>query len=90
MTLLNFSDSGEKPAGRRKPLRAILGIGALVGAVALGSTLAASINLNDSGPVEFGQGVTQTVACSGNDSIIVTPTSSFIMQTELAIITSHR
>ena len=78
MTLLNFSDSGEKPAGRRKPLRAILGIGALVGAVALGSTLAASINLNDSGPVEFGQGVTQTVACSGNDSIIVTPTSSFI------------
>jgi hypothetical protein len=78
VTLLNFSDSGEKPAGRRKPLRAILGIGALVGAVALGSTLAASINLNDSGPVEFGQGVTQTVACSGNDSIIVTPTSSFI------------
>ena len=78
MSLLNFSDSGQKPAGRRKPLRAILGIGALVGAVTLGSTLAASINLNDSGPVEFGQGIAQTVACSGNDSIIVTPTSSFI------------
>jgi hypothetical protein len=78
VSLLNFSDSGQKPAGRRKPLRAILGIGALVGAVTLGSTLAASINLNDSGPVEFGQGIAQTVACSGNDSIIVTPTSSFI------------
>jgi hypothetical protein len=78
VSLLNFSDSGQKPAGRRKPLRAILGIGALVGAIALGSTLAASINLNDSGPVEFGQGIAQTVACSGNDSIIVTPTSSFI------------
>ena len=78
MSLLNFSDSGQKPAGRRKPLRAILGLGALVGAIALGSTFAASINLNDSGPVEFGQGIAQTVACSGNDSIIVTPTSSFI------------
>ena len=76
MTLLNFSDSGEKPAGRRKPLRAILGIGALVGAVALGSTLAASINLNDSGPVEFGQGVVQTTAC--DDEITITPYSTFV------------
>jgi hypothetical protein len=76
MTLLNFSDSSEKPAGRRKPLRAILGIGALVGAVALGSTLAASINLNDSGPVEFGQGVVQTTAC--DDEITITPYSTFV------------
>ena len=30
MSLLNFSDGGQKPAGRRKPLRAILGIGAIV------------------------------------------------------------
>ena len=78
MSLLDFSDSGQKPAGRRKPLRAILGIGAVVGAIALGSTLAASINLNNSGPVEFGQGIAQTTSCSGNDSIIVTPTSSFL------------
>ena len=78
MSLLNFSDSGEKPSGGRKSLKVILGIGALVGVVALGSTLAASINLNSNGPVEFGQGVAQTVACSGNDSILVTPTSRFI------------
>ena len=78
MSLLNFEPSGPMPKGEKKSLKIFLGIGLLVGTVALGSTLAASINLNDSGPVEFGQGIAQTVACSGNDSIIVTPTSSFI------------
>jgi hypothetical protein len=59
-----------------KPLKAILGVGLLVGTIALGSTLAASINLNGGGPVEFGQGVTQTTAC--DDEITLTPYSSFI------------
>ena len=78
MSLLNFSNSEEKAPRNNKNLKLILGIGALAGVIALGSTLAASINLNSSDPVEFGQGVAQTVACSGNDSIIVTPTSKFI------------
>ena len=43
----------------------------------LGNTLAASINLNDSAPVEFGQGIAQTTACTGTDSLTVTPFSSF-------------
>jgi hypothetical protein len=78
MTLLIFEPAKPKRSGTKKPLKFILGIGALVGTIALGSTFAASINLNNSGPVEFGQGVTQTVACSGDDSITVTPTSQFI------------
>lgn len=78
MSLLIFEPAKPKRSGTKKPLKFILGIGALVGTIALGSTFAASINLNDSGPVEFGQGVTQTVACSGDDSITVTPTSQFI------------
>ena len=76
MSLLNFEPSGPMPKGEKKSLRIFLGIGLLVGTVALGSTLAASINLNDSGPVEFGQGVTQTTAC--DDEITLTPTSTFV------------
>ena len=76
MTLLNFESSGPMPKGEKKSLKIFLGIGLLVGTVALGSTFAASINLNDSGPVEFGQGVTQATAC--DDEITLTPTSTFV------------
>lgn len=76
MSLLNFEPSGPMPKGEKKSLKIFLGIGLLVGTVALGSTLAASINLNDSGPVEFGQGVTQTTSC--DSEVEVTPISSFV------------
>jgi hypothetical protein len=55
----------------------VLGIGVISGAFALSSTLAANIALNDGGTVEFGQGITQTTACSDGQSLIVTPLSSF-------------
>jgi uncharacterized repeat protein (TIGR02543 family) len=42
----------------------------------LGSTFAANINLNSGQRVEFGQGVTQMVAC--DDEITLTPVSTFI------------
>ena len=60
-------------------MKTLLGFGALAGVVVLGSTLAASINLNNGGPVEFGQGVTQTTAC--DNEILVTPNSSFVNAT---------
>lgn len=59
-----------------KPLKAVIGVGFLVGTIALGSTLAASINLNNSGPVEFGQGIAQTTAC--DNDITITPFSTFV------------
>ena len=73
MSILNF----DGPSGRNfgKPLKVVLGIGALAAVVAVASTLAANININ-SGPVEFGQGVAQTTAC--DDSIMVAPRSIFI------------
>jgi hypothetical protein len=80
MSLLNFDSQGDKL--NHKSLKLVLGVGALVGVIALGSTLAASINLNSGAPVEFGQGVAQTAACSGDNSIIVTPTSTFINEEE--------
>lgn len=76
MSLLDFNDESSNKAGSKKSLKYLLGIGTLVGTIALGSTLAASINLNNSGPVEFGQGIAQTTAC--DDEITITPYSTFV------------
>lgn len=69
-----------KPSGspRRRSsflLRIALLASIALGAVAIGSTLAANINLNSGGPVEFGQGVARAVAC--DSSVLVTPFSVF-------------
>jgi len=42
------------------------------------TTLAANISLNPGGPVEFGQGIYATVACSGTTNLTVTPNSTFV------------
>ena len=53
------------------------------GAVIIGSifffqsTLAGNISLNSGRGIEFGQGVSQAVACSGNTNLTLTPRSSF-------------
>jgi hypothetical protein len=41
------------------------------------TTLAANISLNTGSPVEFGQGVTATSACSGATNLTITPSSTF-------------
>jgi hypothetical protein len=41
------------------------------------TTLAANISLTNSTPVEFGQGILRTTACSGSTALTVKPTSSF-------------
>jgi hypothetical protein len=41
------------------------------------STLAGNITLSSGGAIEFGQGVSQTVACSGSDNLTLTPYSTF-------------
>ena len=77
MPILDFRDSTAKGPSTKKPLKLVLGTGVLVGALALGSTFAANINLNGGGNVEFGQGVATTTACD-EDGITVTPFSTFI------------
>jgi hypothetical protein len=76
MDFLNISAEGEGSSKKFKKYRGFIGIGVIAAAVGLGSTLAANININ-AGPVEFGQGVAQTVSCSGDESVIVTPATSF-------------
>lgn len=44
------------------------------------STLASNITLNSGTTIEFGQGVSQAVACSGNTSLTLTAFSSFTNQ----------
>lgn len=80
MPIFDFEDSGATGRATKKPLKLFLGTGVLVGALALGSTFAANINLNDDSNVEFGQGVVTTTACDEN-GITVTPFSSFINAT---------
>ena len=76
MPTLDFQDSIAKGPATKKPLKLFLGTGVLVGALALGSTFAANINLNGNSDVEFGQGVVMTTAC--DPEITITPFSTFI------------
>jgi hypothetical protein len=76
MNFLSFNQGKSDLPRSKKSLKIVVGIGALAGVIALGSTLAASINLNAGNPVEFGQGVAQTVACD-SDGVKITPFSKF-------------
>ena len=49
----------------------------ITGGFFLQTTLASNININSSGNVEFGQGLTLTAACSGANVLTVTPNASF-------------
>ena len=80
MASLKFDHFQKFNSHKPRMNKSILGFGILVGFIALGSTLAASINLNDGTPVEFGQGVAQTTACDSN--ITITPFSSFVNSEE--------
>ena len=62
----------------KSPLKKLLSIAALAGAVLLGTTFAANINLGGSQSIEFGQGVVQTTACSGTTQLGVLPQSKFV------------
>jgi len=82
MALLRFGESEPRHPGRTKSLSKILGIGAVVGVITLGSTFAANINLNSGGNVEFGQGIAQATSC--DDNVFVTPQASFVNDAENA------
>ncbi|MEJ6573732.1 MAG: hypothetical protein QNL78_01220 [Actinomycetes bacterium] len=75
-----YSDDTEEAQNsrRRNPLGIIVLLLSLVGgALYLQSTLAANISFNSGAPVEFGQGITATTACTGSSAITIVPQSSF-------------
>ena len=77
MSIMNFNTPKKSLLSNFKAVKLILGIGSLAAVIGLGSTLAASINLNAGAAVEFGQGVAQTVSCD-SDGITITPYSTFV------------
>jgi hypothetical protein len=70
----------QESATRRSFLPGLLVIVLLVtgGGLFVKSTLAANIAISSGNPIEFGQAVSQTVACSGGQSLTITPKSSFV------------
>jgi len=71
-------DPVEKIPGKKLPSKFLATGALLLGSVLFfQSTLAGNLSLNSGSGVEFGQGITQTVACSGNTSLTLTPRSSF-------------
>jgi len=83
MSMLSFDDSEPKRPSSKKPIKLFLGISALVGALAVGSTLASNINLNNGNNVEFGQGVVVATSCDKTISIV--PTSSFVSNPSISL-----
>jgi hypothetical protein len=81
MEILKFEEVPKRTSRKRSvnsSRKTILGIAAAAAIAVVGSTLAANITINSSSNLEFGQGLTQTAACSGGYSIDMTPTSSFV------------
>jgi len=76
-------DLSENPSSLRSFLPGLLVIILFVvgGGIFVKSTLAANIALSSGNPIEFGQSVSQTVACSESQSLTVTPKSSFVNAT---------
>ena len=65
----------KKKKNKNKTLKVLLGIGVLVAIPVIGSTLAASININSGGTLNFGQGTVTTAAC--DTDITTAATSSY-------------
>ena len=76
MPLIDLTPTQPGAHSVKKGIKVAIGIGGLAGMLALGSTLAASINLNSGTPVEFGQGIVQVTACDSN--VVVEPISEFV------------
>jgi hypothetical protein len=76
-----YSDDpiAESPSPAKKKFSSIFAFLLLVvgGTYLVQTTLAANISLNTGAPVEFGQGVSATTACSGANNLTVTPNSAF-------------
>ena len=82
MSLLNLSSpSGRGPRGR-KSSRAWMGVGLIVAVLGIGSTFAANIQINNDETSEFGQGVTQTVYCGGDEEVTIAPISAYVNTVE--------
>lgn len=78
MTILNLNGPAGKAPRTKKAVRAWMGVGLLVAVLGIGSTFAATIQLNSNQNTEFGQGVQSTVYCGGTSATLTgTPMSTY-------------
>jgi hypothetical protein len=75
MEILNFDSNGSSRSPKKRA-RLVTIIGGAFLFAAVGSTFAANITINTTDSLEYGQGLTQAVACES--SISVTPVNRFI------------
>jgi hypothetical protein len=61
-----------------------MGVGLLAAVLGFGSTLAANIQINNDETSEFGQGVTQTVYCGGDQEVTIAPISAYVNKVNAA------
>ena len=74
-----YHDDPVRPIVKPKNTRSVLSVLMLIVAgLFLNNTFAANISLTNSGGVEFGQGISMTTACSGNQALTVTPQAQFV------------
>jgi hypothetical protein len=77
---VSYFDDPADPEARKlgKPQKIIGALSILIAAsFFINTTLAADISLNNSQSIQFGQGITQTAACSGATNLTITPNSTF-------------
>lgn len=74
-----FDDPESEDLQRLSKLHKVLGALSILVAASffVNTTLAANISLTNTSPVEFGQGILRTTACSGNTALTIKSTSSF-------------
>jgi hypothetical protein len=75
MEILNFEGNGSNRSSKKRG-RLVTIIGGAFLFAAVGSTFAANITINTSNSLEYGQGLTQAVACES--TISVTPINRFV------------
>jgi hypothetical protein len=73
MEILSFEGGSQAPR-KKKPLGLVLGVAAVAGVMALGTTLASTVTVS-SGTITFGQGLVAATAC--DSEITITPAASF-------------
>ena len=83
MSILDLGTGPSRPSVGKKSTRIFLGFGLLIAVIGVGSTFASTISINANQDIEFGQGVQKSVFCGGDESITVTPISSFANTDEL-------
>jgi hypothetical protein len=83
MSILDLGTGTSRPSVGKKSTRIFLGFGLLIAVIGVGSTFASTISINANQDIEFGQGVQKSIFCGGDESITVTPISSFANNDEL-------